>query len=130
MILIKYIPYIAASSIFCIGLYGIIVNNNLVKKLLSLSVLQSAVIILFVSFGKVQNGVPPILESANKLSSLQVVAEKMLYANPLPQVLMLTAIVVGLSTLSLGLALVIRIKEEYGTIDDGQITTINLHQDD
>ncbi len=132
MILIKYAPYIAVSAIFCIGLYGIITNTNLVKKLLSLSILQSAVIILFISMGKVENGIPPILDYSNKpplLHTTMRITERS-YANPLPQVLMLTAIVVGLSTLSLGLALVVRIKEEYGTIDDNQIATINLHQDD
>jgi len=100
MTLINHAPYIAASAIFCIGLYGVIASSNLVKKLLALGLVQSAVIILFISIGKVSGGQPPLLQHSPP------------YANPLPHVLMLTAIVVGLATLAVGLALVTRIKGE------------------
>jgi multicomponent Na+:H+ antiporter subunit C len=122
MILINYAPYITFAAIFSIGLYGIMANHNLIKKILALSILQSSIIILFISLGKVTNGQPPIL--------INPAQSNILYSNPLPHVLMLTAIVVGLATLAVGLALVIRIKESYGTLDDNEISIINLKKDD
>ena len=92
-----------------IGFYGVIASDNLVKKLLGLSIFQAAVFLLFISMGKVDGGTAPIVLNDNW---------DQLLSNPLPQVLILTAIVVGISTLSLGLAIVVRIKEAFGTIED------------
>ena len=92
-----------------IGFYAVIARDNLVKKLLGLSVFQAAVFLLFISMGKVQDGTAPIVLDGNWDA---------VFSNPLPQVLILTAIVVGISTLALGLAIVVRIKEAYGRISD------------
>jgi len=92
-----------------IGFYAVIARDNLIKKLLGLSIFQAAVFLLFISIGKVNGGTAPIVMDGNW---------NQLFSNPLPQVLILTAIVVGISTLSLGLAIVVRIKEAYGTIED------------
>ena len=92
-----------------IGFYAVIARDNLVKKLLGLSIFQSAVFLLFISMGKVDGATAPIVRDGNW---------DQLFSNPLPQVLILTAIVVGISTLALGLAIVVRIKEAYGRIDD------------
>ncbi|MEM9302453.1 MAG: cation:proton antiporter subunit C [Pseudomonadota bacterium] len=92
-----------------IGFYGVMTRSNLMKKLLGLSIFQSAVFLLFISMGKVEGGTAPIVLDGNWDAT---------FSNPLPQVLILTAIVVGISTLALGLALVVRIKEAYGRIDD------------
>ena len=92
-----------------IGLYAVIARDNLIKKLLGLSVFQAAVFLLFISMGKVENGTAPIILDGNW---------DVVFSNPLPQVLILTAIVVGISTLALGLAIVVRIKEAYGCIND------------
>ncbi len=92
-----------------IGFYAVIAKENLIKKLLGLSIFQAAVFLLFISMGKVDGGTAPIVLN-NDWSAV--------FSNPLPQVLILTAIVVGISTLALGLAIVVRIKEAYGRISD------------
>lgn len=92
-----------------IGFYGVMTRSNLMKKLLGLSIFQSAVFLLFISMGNVEGGTAPIVLDGNW---------DQVFSNPLPQVLILTAIVVGISTLALGLAIVVRIKEAYGRIDD------------
>ena len=92
------------------GFYAIISHANMVKKLIGLSVFQTSVILMYVSMGKVQGGTAPILHDGAHL-----------YSNPLPHVLMLTAIGVGVATMAVGLALVIRIRDAYGTIEEHEI---------
>ncbi len=92
------------------GLYIAIARNNLIKKLVGLSIFQSSVYLLYLLPGKIFGGTAPILDPRFSV-----------YANPLPHVLILTAIVVGIGTLALGLTLVIRIKEAYGTIEEDEI---------
>ena len=94
------------------GLYAVISRANLIKKLIGMSIFQSAVFLLYISMDKVEGGTAPIIQ-AN--------APDQLYSNPLPQVLILTAIVVGIATLSLGLAIVVRISEAYGTIEEDEL---------
>ena len=92
------------------GLYVVIARGNMVKKLVGLSVFQTSVYLLYIEPGKIIGGTPPIIDSAFTV-----------YSNPLPHVLILTAIVVGVATLALGLALVVRINEAYGTIEEDEI---------
>ncbi|MEE8624945.1 MAG: cation:proton antiporter subunit C, partial [Acidiferrobacterales bacterium] len=92
------------------GFYVVIARGNLVKKIVGLNVFQTSVFILYISMGKVQGGTAPIVEN-----------EFAIYSNPLPHVLILTAIVVGVATTALGLALVVRIKESYGTVEEDEI---------
>ncbi|MBK1700767.1 cation:proton antiporter subunit C [Thiococcus pfennigii] len=92
------------------GFYVVIAQGNLVKKIVGINVLQTSVFLLYISMGKVQGGTAPI-----------VVAGATSYSNPLPHVLILTAIVVGIATTALGLALAIRIKEAYGTVEEDEI---------
>lgn len=94
------------------GFYAVIAKRNLIKKLIGLSILQSAVFLLYITMGKIDGGTAPII--------LKGMTDQV-YSNPLPQVLILTAIVVGISTTALGLAIVIRIKEAYGTIDEHEV---------
>lgn len=94
------------------GLYAVISRANLVKKLIGMSIFQSAVFLLYISMDKVEGGTAPIIQPN---------APDQLYSNPLPQVLILTAIVVGIATLSLGLAIVVRISEAYGTIEEDEM---------
>jgi multicomponent Na+:H+ antiporter subunit C len=96
-------------GLLMIGFYTVISRDNLVKKLLGLSIFQAAVFLLFISMGKVEGGTAPIVLDGDWNAT---------FSNPLPQVLILTAIVVGISTLALGLAIVVRIKESYGQIGD------------
>ena len=92
------------------GFYIVIASNNLIKRLVGLSVFQTSVFILYISMGKISGGTAPIVAQGVKY-----------YSNPLPHVLILTAIVVGIATLALGLALVVRIHEAYGTIEEDEI---------
>ncbi len=92
------------------GLYILIARGNLVKKLVGLAIFQTSVYLLYIAPGKLIGGTAPI-----------VAKEFAVYSNPLPHVLILTAIVVGVATLALGLALVVRIKEAYGSIEEDEI---------
>ena len=92
------------------GLYIVVEHGNLIKKLVGLSIFQAAVFILYITLGKVDDGTAPIIGDGIEV-----------YSNPLPHVLILTAIVVGVATTALGLALVVRIQEAYGTIEEDEI---------
>ncbi len=92
------------------GFYIVVARGNLVKKLVGLNVFQASVFVLYISMGKVAGGTAPII--AEGITT---------YSNPLPHVLILTAIVVGVSTTALGLALVVRINRAYGTIEEDEI---------
>ena len=92
------------------GLYIVIARGNMVKKLVGLSLFQTSVYLLYISPGKIIGGTAPIIDPRFAV-----------YSNPLPHVLILTAIVVGVATLALGLALVVRINEAYGTIEEDEI---------
>ena len=92
------------------GLYIVIARGNLIKKLVGLNIFLASVFILYISFGKVAGGTAPILAKGIEV-----------YSNPLPHVLILTAIVVGVATTALGLALVVRIRKEYDTIEEDDI---------
>lgn len=104
--------YWVFAVLLMIGLYAIIARGNLVKKLLGLSIFQSSVFLLYISMAKVEGGTAPIIQHAGQVQ---------VFSNPLPHVLILTAIVVGISTLALGLAIVVRIREEYGSIEEEDI---------
>ena len=92
------------------GFYIVVSRGNLLKKLVGLNIFQTSVFLLYISVGKVSGGTAPILDD-----SITV------YSNPLPHVLILTAIVVGVATTALGLALVVRIREAYGTIEEEEL---------
>lgn len=101
--------YWAVILLMMIGLYIVISHGNLIKKLIGLNVFQVSVFMLYISFGKVLGGTAPILGE-----------KTVLYSHPLPHVLILTAIVVGVATLALGLALIVRIYEAYGTTEEDE----------
>ena len=96
------------------GLFIVISQNNLVKKLVGLAIFQTSVFLFYITVGKMAGGTAPIL-----LDSADVA-----YSNPLPHVLILTAIVVGVATTALGLALVLRIHAAFGSIEDDEVLTI------
>jgi multicomponent Na+:H+ antiporter subunit C len=99
------------------GFYAVIASDNLIKKIVGLNIFQTAVFILYISMGKIIGGTAPIVVT----QTAEQAANPVVYSNPLPHVLILTAIVVGIATTALGLALVIRIKEAYGTIEEDEI---------
>jgi len=100
------------------GFYIVISRGNLIKKIVGLTIFQTSVFILYISIGKVSGGTAPILDTA--FTS---------YSNPLPHVLILTAIVVGVATTALGLALIVRIREAYGSIEEDDIYSQDQDQD-
>ncbi|MCH7864968.1 MAG: cation:proton antiporter subunit C [Proteobacteria bacterium] len=92
------------------GFYIVIAHDNLVKKIVGLNIFQVSVFLFYITMAKIKGGTAPIL--AEGITT---------YSNPLPHVLILTAIVVGVATTSLGLALVVRIRDAYGTVEDNEI---------
>lgn len=99
------------------GFYIVISRANLIKKVVGLNIFQTSVFILYISIGKLEGGTAPIVVEG---------AEH--YSNPLPHVLILTAIVVGISTTALALALIVRIREAYGTVEEDQIDEKDAHE--
>ena len=96
------------------GFYIVIARSNLVQKIIGLNIFQISVFLLYITMGKVGRGTAPILQQHGD-------RESPIYSNPLPSVLILTAIVVGVATTALGLALIVRIREAYGTIEEDEI---------
>jgi multicomponent Na+:H+ antiporter subunit C len=106
------------------GFYIVISRGNLVKKVIGLNIFQISVFLLYITMGKVRRGTAPILskEVEYSLSGQPLPPEGFdAYSNPLPSVLILTAIVVGVATTAVALALIVRIREAYGTIEEDEI---------
>ena len=100
------------------GLFIVVSRGNMVKKLVGLALFQTSVYILYISPGKILNGTAPILDDGYGI-----------YSSPFPHVLILTAIVVGIATLALGLSLVIRVNEEFGTIEEDELFDNELNNE-
>ena len=100
--------------LMCVGLYIVATRLNMIKTLIGLAIFQTSAYLLYLSPGKILGGTPPILTEGGQGGAG-------LYSNPLPHVLILTAIVVGVATLALGLALAVRIHEAYGTIEEDEV---------
>ena len=107
--------YMVVVLLMCIGLYMVISRHNLVKKLIGLAIFQTSLFLLYISLGWVEGGTAPII--------MKKTSEVVLYANPLPHVLILTAIVVGVATTALGLALVLKIHDAFGSIEEDDLLT-------
>lgn len=111
--------YWAFIILMMIGLYAMIVKKNLVKKIIGMNIFQTSIILFYISVGAKENATIPIIEHGHgpTASSIQAVD----YINPLPHVLMLTAIVVSVATLGVALALAIRTYNQYGTLEEDDI---------
>jgi len=116
MTILEHYHYLVFAVILMTGFYAVMAKLNLVKKLIGLSLFQAAVFLLYISMGKVEGGTAPIFSDLIDVE---------LYSNPLPQVLILTAIVVGISTTALGLGIIVRIKEAYGSIEEHEIQELD-----
>ena len=108
--IIRHYNYVITIVLMVAGLYIVIAKSNMIKTLIGLSIFQASVYLLYLSPGKIIGGTAPIIDP-----------ELTVYSNPLPHVLILTAIVVGVATLALGLALVVRIHEAFGTIEEDRV---------
>ena len=115
---LSHFGYFATVALMMAGLFIVIARGNLIKKLVGLGIFQTSVYLLYIVPGKVVGGTAPILDPAWRV-----------YSNPLPHVLILTAIVVGVATLALGLALVVRIREAYGSIEEDEILRLQAQAD-
>ena len=146
--LFSHFNYVVVIILMMTGLYVVFASRNLIKKLVGLSTFQTSVFLLYITLGKVASGQPPILEydpttksgydehtafvepvllaASGKSYALPGQGSEILYSNPLPHVLILTAIVVGVATLAIGLALTVRIREVYGTIEMDSIDEQDL----
>ena len=112
--LLDLLNYWFVIVLMMIGFYVLIAQGNLVKKIIGLNIFQTSVFILYISMGKIEGGTAPILD-----------ADFSVYSNPLPLVLILTAIVVGVATSALGLSLVVRIHEAYGSVEEDEINQMD-----
>ena len=106
--------YYLVIILMILGFYAVIARGNMVKKMVGLNIFQTSVFMLYISVGKIDGGTAPIL-TGDPAS---------VYSNPLPHVLILTAIVVGVATTAVGYALIIRIYEAYGTIEDDEVAVL------
>jgi multicomponent Na+:H+ antiporter subunit C len=108
--IVEHYNYAITIFLMVSGLYVVIASGNMIKKIVGLSLFQTSVYLLYISGGKILGGTAPIIDKNFTI-----------YSNPLPHVLILTAIVVGIATIALGLAIVARIHEEFGTIEEDEI---------
>ena len=106
--------YMLALILFAIGVYGMIVCSNYMKKIMCMNMMQVAIIFFFLTFGQKNGATIPV--------ALGDIFSADAYINPVPHALMLTAIVVSLGITGVGLALLMRIKDIYGTIEEMEIT--------
>jgi len=117
--IIGHFNYWVAIVVAMAGLYAVIASGNLIKKLIGLSMFQTAIFLLFITVGKIEGGTAPIIDEAFTV-----------YSNPLPHVLILTAIVVSVATLAVGLALSVAIKQAYGSVEEDDIDERDREADD
>lgn len=116
-ILLYNFPYFLVAIMFITGFYMIIIRNNLLAKVIGLNILQSSVIVFYIFLSYIKNSEPPIIYSNYK-------TKEIVYSNPLPHVLMLTAIVVGIAITSVAYAIIYKIYSKYGTIKESQLIKV------
>jgi len=122
-VIAEHFNYVVVIVLMMTGLYVVFASDNMVKKLVGLSTFQTSVFLLYITIGKVRGGVPPIIEGLHGGGHAEEGEHGAADAGH--GVLILTAIVVGVATLAVGLALVVRIREVYGTIEEAEIDAIN-----
>jgi len=139
--LLEHFNFAVVIVLMMTGLFAVFASHNMIKKLVGLSVFQPSVFLLYISLSKVTGGRPPVLskkelhgyggdydkagESADMTYQAAEKTAEIIYSNPLPLVLILASIVVGVATLAIGLALVVRTREEYGSIEEDEIDAYN-----
>ena len=118
-VIIAKMNYWACIVLMMVGLYAVIAKKNLVKKIIGLNILQTAVILFFISLGLKEDATIPIIGNGNAAGHHAVRAAD--FINPLPHVLMLTAIVVAVATLGVALAIVVKLFQNYQTLEEDEI---------
>ncbi len=119
--ILAHVNFIGAMALFVIGLYMVVTHSNLIKRIMGINIMGTAIFYFFIAVGNVEDGAPPLLDpDGNALT----------FINPLPSVLILTGIVVVVSITVYSLSLVVRIYETYGTIDQKEMAQIEAEDDD
>eukprot|EP01051_Picozoa_sp_SAG22_P009835 SAG22_NODE_849_length_6858_cov_1.246190_3_plen_126_part_00 len=118
MILLTHFNYIIVVILLCLGLWAMLSKKNLIKKCIGMAIFQTAIIMFFISMGTKKGASIPILNYVHGQDMTQHVVQASLYDNPLTQILMLTAIVVGVATLGVALSLIQRVYSEHGSIEE------------
>ncbi|MCK6553191.1 cation:proton antiporter subunit C [Candidatus Binatia bacterium] len=113
-LLVERWPYVLTVLMLLIGLHGMLVKRNLMKKLIGMNIFQGAIILFFIVYGYKTGGTVPVLDP-------EIGADPTRYDNPIPHGLMLTAIVVSVATTGVALALLMRIYRAFGTIDEAEL---------
>ncbi len=121
---LQHFNYWVVIFLMMIGMYTVISRGHLLKKVIGLNIFQTSVFILYISIGYIEGGTVPIVAG-----QVVGITGDVVYANPLPHVLILTAIVVGVSTTALALALIIRIRDAYGTLEENDILKLDQDSD-
>jgi len=119
--LVSHYNYWIYILLMMVGLYAMLAKNNLVKKVIGMSIFQTAIIVFYVSIGAKREATIPIIAHGHGHDAAQAVIDVAHYANPLPHVLMLTAIVVSVGTLGVALALCLGIHRRYNTLEEDEI---------
>lgn len=134
--LLTHFNYVAIVALMMIGLFIVFSTGNLIKRMIGLAMFQVAGGLFYISLGKVSGGTAPIRLYADSKEGLALAAgqdpahvaqfgiDGVVYSNPLPHVLILTAIVVGVATLAVGLAIAVRVREAYGTVEASEIEAL------
>ncbi len=112
-LILDYYNYWVCIILMMVGFYGVMAKTNLVKKAISLGLFQTGILVFYITIGKIDGGTAPVNVSGK--------AGEVIYTNPLPHALMLTAIVVGVATLAVAMAIVVNIRQTYGTVDEHDI---------
>jgi multicomponent Na+:H+ antiporter subunit C len=133
---LTHFNYLAVIVLMMIGLFIVFSTGNLIKRMIGLALFQSSAALFYISLGKVAGGTAPIAVEAGSTEGRALAAgldpayvqqfgvDGVVYSNPLPHVLILTAIVVGVATLAVGLAIAVRIREAYGTVEADEIEAV------
>lgn len=116
--LATHFNYIVVVILMMAGLFLVFSSGNLIKRMIGLAMFQTSAGIFFISLGKVSGGTAAITVASAS-------AEGVVYSNPLPHALILTAIVVGVATLAVGLAIAVRIREAFGSVEAGEIEVLS-----
>jgi multicomponent Na+:H+ antiporter subunit C len=120
-LLVSHFNYFISICLMMIGLHAMMAKMNLVKKLIGMNIFQWSIILFFVSTGAKRGATIPILEGGHGHQGAEAIVQASHYVNPLPHVLMLTAIVVGVGTTGVALALLLRIYRTYHTLEEDEI---------
>ena len=133
---VSHFNYVAVVVLMMMGLFIVFSSGNLIKRMIGLAIFQTSTGLFYISLGKVSGGTAPIVVAAQSTQGQALAAaldpnyvaqygvDGVVYSNPLPHVLILTAIVVGVATLAVGLSIAVRIREAYGTVESEEIEAL------